>query len=58
LGHRIRVRGGCLDGVEGRRTMFKGGRTLIISVEPIFHSLAICLDGYDVEILSPSNSVA
>jgi hypothetical protein len=36
----------------------KGDRTLVISVEPIQHSIAICLDGYDVEILSPGESVA
>jgi hypothetical protein len=35
----------------------KGDRRLVISVEPILHSLSILLDGYDVEILSPSESV-
>jgi transcription antitermination factor NusG len=58
VGQRVRVRGGCLDGIEGRLVTLKGDRSLVISVEPILHSLAIRLDGYDVEILSPSASVA
>jgi transcription antitermination factor NusG len=58
VGQRVRVRGGCLDGIEGRLVTLKGDRTLVISVEPIQHSIAISLDGYDVEILSPSESVA
>jgi transcription antitermination factor NusG len=56
VGQRIRVRGGCLDGVEGQLVTLKGDRTLIISVEPILQSLAIRLDGYDVEILAPGAS--
>jgi transcription antitermination factor NusG len=58
VGQRVRVRGGCLDGIEGRLVTLKGDRTLVISVEPIQHSVAIGLDGYDVEILSPGESVA
>src|ERR1700676_5010282 len=58
VGQRVRVRGGCLDGIEGRLITLKGDRTLVISVEPIQHSIAIGLDGYDVEILSPSESVS
>lgn len=58
VGQRVRVRGGCLDGIEGRLVTLKGDRSLVISVEPILHSLAIRLDGYDVEILSPSESAA
>jgi transcription termination/antitermination protein NusG len=58
VGQRVRIRGGCLDGIEGRLVTLKGDRSLVISVEPILHSLAIRLDGYDVEILSPSESVA
>jgi transcription termination/antitermination protein NusG len=57
VGQHIRIRGGCLDGVEGRLIMFKGDRTLIISLEPIFRSLAVRLDGYDVEILSAGDAV-
>lgn len=57
VGQRVRIRGGCLDGIEGRLVTLKGDRRLVISVEPILHSLSILLDGYDVEILSPSESV-
>jgi transcriptional antiterminator NusG len=58
VGQRVRVRGGCLDGIEGRFIFVKGDRSLVISVEPILHSLAIRLYGYDVEILSTNESVA
>ena len=53
VGQRVRIRGGCLDGIEGRLVTLKGDRSLVISVEPILRSIAIRLDGYDVEILSP-----
>jgi hypothetical protein len=36
----------------------RGDRSLVISVEPILHSFAICINGYDVEILAPSESIA
>ncbi|MGB9435226.1 MAG: UpxY family transcription antiterminator [Candidatus Acidiferrum sp.] len=58
VGQRLRIRGGCLDGIEGRLVTFKGDRSLVISVEPILRSVAIRLDGYDVEILSPNEAVA
>ncbi|MGB7435958.1 MAG: UpxY family transcription antiterminator [Candidatus Acidiferrum sp.] len=58
VGQRVRIRGGCLDGIEGRLLTLKGDRSLVISVEPILHSLAIRLDGYDVEILPPNEAVA
>jgi len=58
VGQRVRIRGGCLDGIEGRLVTLKGDRSLVISIEPILHSLVIRLDGYDVEILSPNESVA
>jgi transcription antitermination factor NusG len=58
VGQRVRVRGGCLDGIEGQLVTLKGNRSLVISVESISHSIAIRLDGYDVEILSPRESVA
>lgn len=57
-GQRVRIRGGCLDGVEGCVVSLKGHRSLVISVESVQHSLAIRLEGYDVDILSASGSVA
>ena len=58
VGQRVRIRGGCLDGIEGKLVTLKGDRTLVISVEPILHSLAIRIEGYDVEILSSVEAVA
>jgi transcription termination/antitermination protein NusG len=54
-GQRVRIRGGCLDGIEGLLTAFKGHKTLVISVESILQSLAIHVEGFDVEILSASD---
>jgi transcription antitermination factor NusG len=58
VGQHVRVRGGCLDGIEGRLVTLKGNRSLVISVESISHSIVIHLAGYDVEILSPRESAA
>jgi transcription antitermination factor NusG len=49
VGQRIRIRGGALDGVCGILVAKDGDRTLVISVEPIQRSLAIRIQGYDVE---------
>jgi transcription antitermination factor NusG len=51
IGQRVRVRGGCLDGVEGILVGRNGSRTLVISVEPIQRSLAIRVEGYDIQSL-------
>lgn len=48
-GQRVRVRGGCLDGLEGILTEVKSNRTLVISADPIQRSIAIRADDYDVE---------
>jgi transcription termination/antitermination protein NusG len=49
IGQRVRVRGGSLDGIEGILTARNGNHTLVISVEPVQRSLAVCIDGYCVE---------
>lgn len=49
VGQRVRIRGGSLDGVEGILIAQDQGRHLVISVEPIQRSLAIRIEGYDVE---------
>jgi len=49
VGQRIRVRGGCLDGIEGILTERDGQRKLVISVDTIEKSLAIHVNGYDIE---------
>ena len=49
IGQRVRLRGGALDGVEGTLTSRSGERKLVISVDAIQRSLAVCIEGYDVE---------
>jgi transcription antitermination factor NusG len=51
VGQRVRIRGGCLDGVEGLLVARDGDRNLLISVEPMQRSLAINIQGYDVEAI-------
>jgi transcription antitermination factor NusG len=58
VGQRVRILGGCLDGIEGLLTAFKGGSSLVISVDSILQSLAIRIEGYDVEILSSGDPAA
>ena len=48
VGQRVRVRGGCLDGVEGLLTQCDEGK-LVISIESIQRSLAIEIQGYELE---------
>jgi transcription antitermination factor NusG len=49
VGQRVRIRGGCLDGVEGVLSGQNGDQSLMISLEPIQRSLAIRVQGYTVE---------
>jgi len=49
IGQRVRIRGGSLDGLEGILQSQNGNRTLIISVNAIQRSLAVRVEGYDVE---------
>jgi transcription antitermination factor NusG len=49
IGQRVRIRGGALDGIEGLLLSRNGDRTLIISVNAIQRSLAVRVEGYDVE---------
>jgi transcription elongation factor/antiterminator RfaH len=51
VGQRVRIRGGSLDGVEGVLLSHSGDRTLIISIDAIQRSLAVRVEGYDVEPL-------
>ncbi len=51
VGQRVRIRGGSMDGVEGVLLSANGDRTLIISVDAIQRSLAVRVEGYDVEPL-------
>lgn len=49
IGQRVRVRTGALTGVEGVLVSRAGESTLVISVDAIQRSMAVRIDGYDVE---------
>lgn len=49
VGQRVRVRSGALDGMEGILVSRDGDRTLVISVDAIQRSLAVRVEGYDIE---------
>ena len=50
-GARVRIRGGALDGVEGILLRRNSDSSLIVSVQLIQRSVALRVDGYDVEPL-------
>jgi transcription termination/antitermination protein NusG len=50
VGQRVRIRGGCLDGVEGVLAAQNGNQSLMIALEPIQRSLSICIQGYALEV--------
>jgi transcription antitermination factor NusG len=58
VGQRVRIRGGCLDGIEGILTARNDDRSVVISVEPILQSVAIRIEGYEIEVLAPPRSSA
>jgi transcription antitermination factor NusG len=49
IGQRVRIRGGCLDGIEGILVARNNDRDLVISVDLIQRSLAIRIEGYDIQ---------
>ena len=49
VGQRVRVRGGAMDGVEGVFVSENGDHSLIVSINAIQRSIAVRIDGYDVE---------
>ena len=50
VGRRVRVRGGCLDGLEGVLLQNEKGK-LVVSIESIQRSLAIDLRGYELDLV-------
>jgi len=50
VGRRVRIRSGCLDGVEGLLVQSQKGK-LVISLDSIQRSLAIEIQGYEVELI-------
>ena len=49
IGQRVRIRTGALDGVEGILVSRSGENTLVVSIDAIQRSLAVRIEGYDVE---------
>ncbi|MGH9547667.1 MAG: UpxY family transcription antiterminator [Terriglobales bacterium] len=48
IGQRVRIRGGCLDGLEGILAQ-STQKTLVISIECIERSVAVRIEGYELE---------
>ena len=49
-GQRVRIRGGCLDGIEGILIQHEKDK-LVISIHSIQRSLAVEIRGYDLELV-------
>ena len=49
IGQRVRIRGGSLNGIEGILMRRNGIRRLVISVDSLERSLALCVEGLNVE---------
>jgi transcription antitermination factor NusG len=49
IGHKVRIRGGCMDGIEGILVAKDGERKVVVSIETIQKSLAVSINGYDIE---------
>jgi len=49
-GQRVRIRGGCLKGLEGVLLQHENGK-LLISIESVQRSLAIEIHGYELELV-------
>jgi len=50
VGRRVRIRGGCLHGVEGLLTHREKNK-LVVSIDSIQRSLAVEIQGYEVEMI-------
>lgn len=48
-GQRVRIRGGCLNGIEGVLT--QSDKHMVISVDCLQHSLAVQIEGYELELV-------
>jgi transcription antitermination factor NusG len=51
IGQRVRIRGGALEGMEGILVSRNGSNTLVISVDAVQRSLAVRVEGYQVEAI-------
>ena len=52
IGERIRIRGGALNGMEGVLAAVENDRSLVISIDLIQKSVAIRIEGFEVEAVS------
>jgi transcription antitermination factor NusG len=50
-GQQVRIRGGCLDGLEGIFVVESSGKKLVISIVPMHRSIAVSVDDYDLEMI-------
>jgi transcription antitermination factor NusG len=50
-GRRVRIRGGCLDAIEGILERQGPDQTLVVSIELLRRSVSIRVDGYDIEAI-------
>jgi transcription termination/antitermination protein NusG len=49
IGERVRIRGGALNGIEGVLAAIKNDRSLVVSVDLIQKSVAIRIDGFELD---------
>ncbi|MBZ5628256.1 MAG: UpxY family transcription antiterminator [Acidobacteriia bacterium] len=56
IGQRVRIHGGCMDGLEGILLGRNGNRSLVVCVDAIERSLLVRLEGYGVEGVSTPGS--
>jgi transcription antitermination factor NusG len=49
-GQKVRIRGGCLDGLEGILEEC-GEKSLVISIDSIQRAVAITIEGYELEMI-------
>jgi transcription antitermination factor NusG len=50
-GRRVRIRGGSLDGMEGILAGQAGEKSLVVSVDLLHRSVAIRVEGYEIELV-------
>ena len=49
VGERVRIRGGSLEGIEGILSAIRNDKSLVVSVDLIQKSVAVRIDGFEVE---------
>ena len=49
VGKRVRIRGGALEGIEGILSEIRNDKSLVVSVDLIQKSVAIRIDGFEVD---------